>query len=182
MIDGCARLVEALTANKIEWQTDLHERAMLLGIVGLLQPRTTIELGVHKGGFTRHLAELSEQLYCVDVEKRFDTLPDKAQFYNLTTDNFFLHFDWSSIPQGRADLIIVDAGHSEAETYSDLMNSIDHAKVILMHDAFNPPCRMGYGRAIFDSDHKVLYSDLDLCPGIFIHDDRWGGIGLVIPK
>jgi hypothetical protein len=182
MTPGNERLIWALGEQKIEWQTSHKERMFLLGIAALLRPELVVELGIFKGGFTQHLVYFCERLICVDNTKRFETLPPKANFLLMSTDDFF-----ASHPDLMADLIIVDACHDTDCAYRDLKNSIEHARVVVMHDTILSFTRRGYVQALQECRDKISFYDLDAVeystleyPGL--RNEIWGGIGIVVMK
>jgi hypothetical protein len=182
MTEGTERLLWALGEQKIEWQTSIKERMFLLGVVALLRPELTIELGIHKGGFSQHLVYFSNDLICVDNCKRWDVLPEKAKFINTSTDDFF-----AANPDLMADLIIVDACHDEDFAYRDLKNSIAHSRVVIMHDTILSFTRRGYVRAIAENRDSILYDDLDAIAHTTLEytglrNEIFGGIGIVVTK
>ena len=74
------------------------------------------------------------------------------------------------------DLAIVDADHSRLSVYKDVQGILPHAKVLLMHDSFNPKCRKGMLDALkHQQTHAYL---IDFIPATLKHDGLWGGFAI----
>lgn len=178
MRTGLEHLLSCFEQQPVDWQTSCRERAALLGISALLRPHLALEIGVWHGGFTRHLIDFCGTLICVDPVKQEEPLPEYAHFQQTTSDLFFAE------PTGKAvfDLIVLDADHSTEHAYRDMVNCINHGKVIVAHDSFNPDCRAGYFKAISENNEKILWHNLDYVQGDIFNGVQWGGLALVVVK
>ena len=178
---GLGRLKYICGGQATEWLMNWKERVLVVSLAAMLRPKVTVELGIWKGGCSQHLAEYSEELWCVDMLSGIEGLPEKAKVFTGTTNDFF-----SMNPDVKADLIVVDAGHSENDAYNDMSNSIKHGGVIIAHDSVVSFTRRGYWRAVQENFDKIYYHDLGFIPGTVnefeTHDEMWGGLGIVVMK
>jgi hypothetical protein len=160
-----------------DWYMFPSERVTLIGLLQLLKPKRTLEIGHLFGGCTKHLSAYSEEVYTVDINsrviessKRFDNVKAFYMDSVLAMKEFAL--------RGlRFDLAIIDADHSEAGAERDVTAVLGLADVIILHDAANPECRRGYAKALANTD---AYYDLDFVDGKHSADGPWGGFGLIM--
>jgi len=161
------------------WKMCPAERLAIIGLIEVLRPLVTLELGHGHGTCTEWLAKYSHSVYSVDQSpwviescKRWGNVHP----LHMTTSDALNSF----ISKGsRFDLAIVDAGHSYKAGRSDLEGTLKIADVILLHDTFNPQCRAGYTDALEGSG---AFADLDFLSGGQQSDGGWGGLGVVLPK
>jgi hypothetical protein len=182
MITGLELLIKALGPQEREWQTCERDRIILTGIAGLLRPGLVVEIGIHQGGFTHYLSHLTKQIYCIDPNKKFESLPVNTKWFPVTSDVFF-----EQNPDLRADMIIVDGDHGEEQAYRDLNNSIHRSRFVLLHDTILAFTRRGYSKAITENKDNLLYSDLEVIQPIALEYnplrmELCGGLGMVVTK
>jgi hypothetical protein len=74
------------------------------------------------------------------------------------------------------DLAIVDSDHSRLSVYKDVQGILPHAKVLLMHDSYNPKCRKGMLDAL---KHQQIHAYLmDFIPATLKDDGLWGDFAI----
>lgn len=155
------------------------EKAALIGLLHLLQPRTVLEFGFRNGGSCRWFSEFAERVVSVDIDP---TCAERAaQWKNV---EFMATNTVDAARRLRAerrhfDLMLVDADHAKASACADVVAGLELADVILCHDAYNPRVRAGIKQALASRD---VYCDLDFVPGCLQSNGLWGGFALVVPS
>jgi hypothetical protein len=91
-----------------------------------------LEIGVYDGGTLENI--VADSRWGVDPVPRFDTsrLPDNVEFFEETSDEFFLHLNRSVT----FDVVFIDGLHTFDQAYRDLINALSHIEdgVILLDD------------------------------------------------
>ena len=160
------------------WLMSPVERFVLLGLLELLRPARTLELGHRFGGCTEWLCRYSGEVHSVDLDiavvescKRWPN----AHPVQADTQSALRDFASRNL---RFDFALVDADHAFASARDDLLGAVRLADVVVLHDSFNPECRAGYLAALEQVD---AYADLDLADGHIQSNGLWGGLGIVVP-
>ena len=159
-----------------DWLMSTREKLGLIGLLHCLKPKKVLELGYHRGGATKWLSELSEQVISVDVNEFVADAPNL--FHNVEAWNCPTHEAASRIKKEKLffDLAIIDADHSRKAVSADINGIIEHSDIILMHDSFNPDCRKGMLDALKKQDSHAYY--LDFIPSVSKNDGLWGGLAI----
>lgn len=169
-------LQEKIGIQNSDWLMSTREKLGLIGLLYCLKPKKVLELGYHRGGATKWLSELSEQVISVDVNEFVSNAPnlfDNVDAWNCPTleaatrikkENLFF------------DLAIIDADHSRNAVSADINAIINHSDIILMHDSFNPDCRKGMMDALKNQKSHSYY--LDFIPSVSKKDGLWGGLAI----
>jgi len=159
-----------------DWLMSTREKLGLIGLLHCLKPKKVLELGYHRGGATKWLSELSEQVISVDVNEFVSNAPNL--FHNVEAWNCPTLEAASRIKKEKLffDLAIIDADHSRKAVSADINGIIEHSDIILMHDSFNPDCRKGMVDALKKQDSHAYY--LDFIPSVSKHDGLWGGLAI----
>jgi hypothetical protein len=161
-----------------KWLMSPVERLVIVGLLELLRPSRTLELGHRFGGCTEWLARYSGEVYSVDIDAA--VIESSKRWPNVRP----IHADTKAAMrelegQGlRFGFALIDADHSFEAARDDLLVAARLTDVIVLHDSFNPVCRAGYVAALAQLD---AYSDLDLADGHIQTDGLWGGLGIVVP-
>jgi hypothetical protein len=159
-----------------DWLMSTREKLGLIGLLHCLKPKKVLELGYHRGGATKWLSELSEQVISVDVNEFVSNAPNL--FHNVEAWNCPTLEAASRIKRDNLffDLAIIDADHSRQAVCSDINRIISHSDIILMHDSFNPDCRKGMIDALQNQKSHAYY--LDFIPSVSKNDGLWGGLAI----
>lgn len=167
-----------LGIEPLGWMMAPSERLALVGLLAMLRPRRTLELGCAQGVLTGWLSEYSEQVISVDIDAHVlrvaEALPNVVGLH-MTTDEATQRF---AAEGRRFDLTIIDADHSREGVRRDLEAAIGFSDVIVLHDTYHPPCRDGMTAVLERHD---VFADLELVPGGLQTDGLWGGLGVVLP-
>lgn len=161
------------------WMMSPSERIALVGLLELLRPGRSLEIGYAYGGSTEQLSKYSSEVWTVDVDDR--VLECSARFGNVTPCHAKSAdaFDGFLKEGLRFDFCLLDGDHARQGAGADLRMAVQVADVIIMQDAANPECRAGYGEALGECD---VYANLDWIDGRIQVDGPWGGFGIAIPS
>ena len=159
-----------------DWLMSTREKLGLIGLLHCLKPKKVLELGYHRGGATKWLSELSEQVISVDVNEFVSNAPNL--FHNVEAWNCPTLEAASRVKRENLffDLAIIDADHSRKAVSADINAIIEHSDIILMHDSFNPDCRKGMLDALQNQKSHAYY--LDFIPSVSKKDGLWGGLAI----
>jgi hypothetical protein len=161
-----------------------------------LKPNISIEISCYKGGSLQVISHYSAKVHSLDIDPGVAALGDK--FSNV---DFHIGTSRETLPAlvdalnesgQQVDFVLIDGDHSSQGVRSDINSllrlSIKKRLVILMHDPFNPDCRMGIRSANWALNTHVHYVELDFTVGNFhspAHDtategSMWGGLACAI--
>lgn len=169
------------------------ERAALEGVLALVRPDLSIEIGTHKGGSLQPISAYSRFVHAFDLVAHPDLT--QARFPNVT-----FHFGDSHelLPtvlaqladdESNIDFVFVDGDHTAAgvrRDVEDLLASPCVGKtVILLHDTLNWSVRAGLEEVDYGSHDKVRFVDLDFVTGKVMREgpsmgELWSGVGLIV--
>jgi hypothetical protein len=174
------------------WKMSLGERSALEGILAVLEPSVSIEIGTLQGGSLERIAARSGVVHSFDL--RFDERLRPEGFPNVVFHEGDSHV---LLPETLAELAaagtnvdfaLVDGDHSGPGVRRDLEDLLGspctERTVILVHDTLNERVRAGL-REVDLERAKVTHVELDFVVGQlwgggpFDHD-LWGGLGLVL--
>ena len=171
-------IVKSPNTTHNHWLMTPLERATVLGILEVLRPERTLEIGCRFGGCTEYLSKYSGKVLSIDIDpnvtdvcKNFKNVTAVCSFSTVSMDALFKNKEYF-------DLIIIDGDHSREGAREDLLRAMKIGKILLLHDTFNPECRSGYLEAL--ADKKIAY-DLDFIKGGTQEDGDWAGLGIVLP-
>ena len=169
-------LQEKIGIQNLDWLMSTREKLALIGLLHCLKPKKVLELGYHRGGATKWLSELSEQVISVDVNEFVSNAPNL--FHNVEAWNCPTLEAASRVKRENLffDLAIIDADHSRKAVSADINAIIEHSDIILMHDSFNPDCRKGMLDALQNQKSHAYY--LDFIPSVSKKDGLWGGLAI----
>jgi predicted O-methyltransferase YrrM len=160
-----------------DWQMSPSERLAIVGLLAVLKPATTLEIGHRLGGCTRWFSEYSGHVWTVDVDPY--VLESSKRFSNVTPMHMTSTEAMKKLSKEgkRFEVALIDGDHSTEVAGSDLKQAMELCDVIVLHDAANPECRRGYKRALENSN---VVADLDWIDGRLQPDGLWGGLGIVL--
>jgi hypothetical protein len=169
------------------------ERAALEGVLAMVKPSVSIEIGTFKGGSLERIAHYSERVHAFDLERRPELTSER--FPNVA---FHIGSSRELLPRvlaelasagQKVDFALVDGDHSAPGVRADLENllsspSVDRT-VILLHDSLNDRVRTGLEQVDYGSYGRVTFVDLDFVPGRVYREgpqtnELWYGLGLVV--
>jgi Methyltransferase domain len=169
------------------------ERAALEGVLAVVRPSLSIEIGTCKGGSLGSIAAHSDAVHAFDLERQPEVTGER--FPNVT---FHLGDSHDLLPNvleelaaaGRnVDFAFVDGDHTAAgvrRDVEDILSSPAGARtVILLHDTLNARVRAGLEDVNYQAFERVRVVDLDFVPGRVYRegpqaDELWYGLGIVV--
>jgi 2-polyprenyl-3-methyl-5-hydroxy-6-metoxy-1,4-benzoquinol methylase len=186
-------LLDWLLEPPAPWQMKFGERCALEGLLSLLKPELSIEIGTAQGGSLHRIAEHSREVHSFDIVPEVADLG--ARFPNV---EFHIGDSATLLPEllatladgGRnVDFALVDGDHTAEGVQRDARALLDAAAcrqtVIVFHDAANDEVRAGLD-ALGLADHpKVALALLDFVPGYVVENgprrfEIWNGLALVV--
>ena len=177
---------------EIEWQMSRAEKYCLIHLLENINPEYSIEIGTYKGGSLQVLSKYSKKVYSIDV----DSEPkNKLQnlFKNVTfkvgKSHDIIHNVIKEIESknGKLNFILVDGDHSKNGVKKDLecilSHNFKHPLTVILHDSFNPQCRLGMKSVEYKKYNFIEHIDLDYIHGCFSpnknYKEMWGGFAII---
>lgn len=176
----------------IEWQMSRAEKYCLIHLLENLKPEYSIEIGTYKGGSLQVLSKYSKNVYSIDIDSEpKQTL--KNQFDNVIFKVGKSHNVIKSVVEeiesknGKLNFILVDGDHSKNGVKKDLESILSHnykyPLTIILHDSFNPQCRLGMKSIDYSKYNSIDHIDLDYIHGCFSpnknYKEMWGGFAII---
>jgi len=168
------------------------ERTVIEGMLAMLAPRLSIEIGRAEGGSLRRIATHSEEVVSFDIVEPSEHLQRLQNATLMTGDSHEqLPVELKRIAkEGRnVDFVLVDGDHTAEGVCKDMQHllgsSATQNTVILAHDTLNEDVRRGLEELDYGAYEKVAWVDLDFVPGYVARlparlGECWGGLGLVV--
>lgn len=161
------------------------EQATLVGVLAMVSPGVSLEIGTYTGGSLQRIAASSDHVHTFDLASHVDShLPNVE--YHLGDSAVTVPALLSDLEKCVAvDFVLVDGDHSRAGAYADACNVFDSAAtkeaVILFHDIANEAVRAAVRDALKGRD----FSFVDLSFAVSAQappllGECWGGFGLVV--
>jgi Methyltransferase domain len=176
-----------------DWQMYYGERAALEGLLRMIEPGLSIEVGTARGGSLSSIAAHSGTVHA------FDLAPPPPQLRERWSNvEFHVGDSATTLPQTLAilaregrhvDFALVDGDHSTAGVQRDsealLASDACRRTVIVFHDSSNEGVRAGLEAVRFPEHPKVAFALLDFIPGHIakggaLHLEIWRGLALVV--
>jgi len=172
-----AALLDFFGFTDASWLMSPSERLALVGLLAVLKPKTTLEIGHRMGGCTRWLSKFSEHVWTVDIDPH--VIESSKRFHNVTSMPMTSAEAMRQLKNGgkHFEFAVIDGDHSADVACSDLRQAMELCDTIVLHDSANPECRRGYKRAL---EGKSVVADLDWVDGRLQPDGVWGGLGIVL--
>ena len=176
-----------------DWQMYYGERAALEGLLRLIEPDLSIEVGTARGGSLSSIAAHSGTVHAFDLVSPPPEL--RERWSNV---EFHVGDSATTLPQTLAilaregrhvDFALVDGDHSTAGVRRDaealLASDACRRTVIVFHDSSNEEVRAGLEAVRFPEHPKVASALLDFIPGHIarggpLHLEIWRGLALVV--
>jgi hypothetical protein len=180
--------------NLLDWMMSPSEKVALIFLLEHLRPKIAIEIGTKYGGSLQVLTQFCDWVYSIDVD------PDVAHRLEGKFPNveYLIGPSDQILPSlierlGKQDaelgFALVDGDHSAEGVRKDIDNLLRFRPTvplyIVMHDSFNPQCRLGLKQANWSANRFVHAVELDFVAGTInsapnYRDQLWGGLALGI--
>jgi hypothetical protein len=176
-----------------DWMMTPGERAALDGVVSMLKPSLSIEIGTHKGGSLERISAHSQSVHSFDLVRHPEVTDER--FPNVT---FHIGDSHKLLPEfleqlatagANVDFVFVDGDHSAPGVQRDvedlLASSSVRKTIILLHDTLNERVRAGLEQVDYSAGEEVRFVDLDFVQGKVMSegpqkDELWYGLGLIV--
>ncbi len=168
------------------------ERAALEGLLEVLKPSLSLEIGRAEGGSLRRISAHSGQVVSFDLVEPVDQLAALANVEVMVGDSH------RQLPERLAELardgrdvafVLIDGDHSTDGVRADMIDLLESDAVtecvVLAHDSLNEDVRRGLDSVPYENYQKVAFVDLDFVPGFVAKPEAvlgqcWGGLGVVV--
>jgi hypothetical protein len=174
------------------WQMPYAERYTMLALLSTIRPACALEVGTADGGSLAVLAQFAERVYSIDPD------PTCAARLGPRLPNvtFVTGYSQEQLPRVLAaiehsdrplEFVLIDGDHRREAVRRDidlLLAYKPRAPLwVVLHDSFNPGCRLGMLEAAWESSPYVHTVDLDYVPGVLSDHPRffrqmWNGLAL----
>jgi hypothetical protein len=190
--DGARSLRDLPAFSPQPWQMSYGERTVVEGMLAMLKPQLSIEIGRAEGGSLRRIAEHSDEVVSFDIVDPSRDLAELANVTMLTGDSHVLlpnELKRIADDDHHVDFVLVDGDHSASGVRDDMRDLLTSEAitrtVILAHDTLNEEVRQGLEEVDYEANEKVAWVDLDFIPGYVARlperfGECWGGIGLIV--
>jgi hypothetical protein len=189
---------EALQSDiLLDWLMSPAERVALLFLLEHLRPKVSIEIGTKNGGSLQVLSKFCDRVYSIDIDpevpKRLEGQFENVEYLIGPSDSILPSLvDRLQREQTELGFALVDGNHSAEGVRKDIDNLLRFRPAvpfyIIMHDSFNPQCRLGLRNAKWLANKYVHAVELDFVPGVVcpvpaLRNQMWGGfaMGILLP-
>lgn len=168
------------------------EKYCLIHLLENLNPDYSIEIGTYKGGSLQVLSKFSNKVYSIDIdnkpkkklEKQFNNVIFKVGKSHEIIQNVIKEIESNN---GKLNFILVDGDHSKNGVKKDLecilSCNLKHPLTVILHDSFNPQCRLGMKSVPYKKYRFIEHIDLDYIHGCFSpntnYREMWGGFAII---
>jgi len=181
----------------LHWQMTNCERFALQDLLRRTKPEVAVEIGAYRGGSLQVISHFARRVISVDIDP---TVPERlaGKFPNVeyrvgdSTQLLPDLIDELNREVANVGFFLIDGDHSTAGVKRDVEAVLKYRPkgrcVIIMHDNFNPACRLGIRTADWAASPHVQWVDLDFVPGIY-HEhaydtadarSMWGGFACAV--
>jgi hypothetical protein len=195
-LPSTGKAVEALLqGSHDDWEMIDAERAVLLALVSTLKPLSAIEVGVYKGGSLGILAAHSKKVFALDIdpacEGHTQQFPNVEFIGGPSERTLPTLIDQIQASREPLNFVLIDAAHTAEGVRADIENILRYRPqqplYIVMHDSFNPVCRMGIKEARWSANPYVHLVELDFTIGRLVTNPEspdfrqmWDGLALAV--
>ena len=169
------------------------ERAAVAGVLRLLRPSLSIEVGTARGGSLEAISLASREVHSFDLQRHSDLTPERfpnVVFHTGDSHELLPALLEELAESGRnVDFALVDGDHSAQGVRADVESLLSSpsvgGSVILLHDTLNGRVRTGLEMVEYGDFDKVRFVDLDFVPGRVMRegplkDECWSGLGIIV--
>jgi predicted O-methyltransferase YrrM len=183
---GHAEQVSSAKSIQVDTEMSPGEQASLAGVLAMVAPEVSVEIGTYTGGSLARIAAFSGHVHTFDLVSHVDS--------HLPEVDYHLGDSAVTVPQVLAELeqagtavdfVLVDGDHSRQGAYRDACSVFDSpatsGAVILFHDIANEAVRGAVQDAIMGRDFRFV--DLSFAVSAQappLLGECWGGLGLVV--
>lgn len=172
-----------------KWQMNDSERMALTGLLARHTPDCSIEVGTYWGGSLSLISQYSKMVFSIDID---DSIRSRFSFPNVTfltgastaiLPYLLRELDKANIP---LDFVLIDGDHSANGIKADVECLLAYVPkkplFVVMHDSFNPECRMGMLEAAWNTSLYCHWVEIDFVPGRVVETpgpfqgELWGGL------
>jgi hypothetical protein len=176
----------------LHWQMPRADKFALEGLLRVIRPEVSVEIGTYRGGSLQILSRYSGHVHSLDINAESQrALAEK--FGNVT---FHVGDSAKVLPEvlgrigGGWSFALVDGNHSRAGVREDLRHLLaenpEARRWIVCHDSFNPDCRRGILEAPWRENEYVRLLEVDFVSGVFHRHSydtgraasMWGGLAV----
>ena len=169
------------------------ERAAVEGVLRLLRPSLSIEIGTARGGSLEAISLASDSVHSFDLQRHSDLTSER--FPNVVFHTGDSHellpelLEELAVSGRNVDFALVDGDHSAQGVRADVESLLSSpsvgGSVILLHDTLNRRVRTGLEMVEYGDFDKVRFVDLDFVPGRVMRegplkDECWSGLGIIV--
>ncbi len=162
------------------WSMTHPEKFTLDGMMALLKPSVSIEIGAAFGGSLQVIEKYSQKVYSVDIEQeRIDGL--KTKFPSV---QFLCGYSGEVLPEifkseKGIGFVLIDGDHSYEGVQKDIALLMSYQPqqdlYVIMHDSFNPEVRKGIVDFSWEQSPYFEYLEVDFVQGLFHQEGKWNG-------
>jgi hypothetical protein len=170
------------------------EKVALIFLLEHLRPRVAIEIGARYGGSLQVLSKFCDRVYSIDIDpdvpRRLGKKFANVDYMIGPSDQILPSLIDRLEKEGAAlSFALVDGDHSAEGVRKDIDNLLRFRPTvplyIVMHDSFNPQCRLGLMQANWSANRYCHAVELDFVAGTVnsapnYRDELWGGLALGI--
>jgi hypothetical protein len=182
------------TPKLLDWMMSPSEKVALIFLLEHLRPKVAIEIGTYKGGSLQVLSQFCHRVYSIDVDpdipRRLEGKFPNVEYLIGPSDQLLPPLIDRLAEEGaELSFALVDGDHSAEGVRKDIDNLLRFRPIvplyIVMHDSFNPQCRLGLIQAHWSANRYVHAVELDFVAGTVnsapnFRNQLWGGLALGI--
>jgi trans-aconitate methyltransferase len=177
------------------WQMSRAEQFALQALLQYSQPEVAIEIGTYQGGSLQILAQQAQQVYSLDIDPQVKTqlgshFPNVDFISGDSAETLPALVNQLNASQASVGFVLIDGDHSALGVRRDI-NALLQLRpqrdiIVVMHDSFNPSCRLGIQTAAWQDCPYVSWMELDYITGTFYDQpldtaserSMWGGFAV----
>jgi hypothetical protein len=186
------------TKDLLDWWMSPSERVGLMFVLEHLRPKVAIEIGTKNGGSLQALSHFCDRVYSIEIDP---DVPHRLQGKFANVEYLIGPSDQMLPPLidrlqnegAELSFALVDGDHSAEGVRKDINNLLRFQPsvpfYIVMHDSFNPQCRLGLRQADWSANPHVHAVELDFVAGVVktggsARHELWGGLalGILLPR
>lgn len=169
------------------------ERAALEGVLAMVKPSLSIEIGCHRGASLQLISAHSDAVHAFDLVRHEDLSHERfpnVQFHIGDSHELLPKVLKALSAEGvNVDFVFVDGDHTASGVRRDVEDLLSAGCVgkttILLHDTLNWSVRAGIDEVDYGAFEKVHFVDLDFVSGKVMCEgpsmgELWSGLGLIV--